>query len=567
MSAVVKNKKFKATPVENKENDVPVANNSQRIMSSTIVKSSSASFRNAPVAKVVPTTTTVLMPSDGDYSSHPRYLQVMSMKVAELKKELKTLKLDGPGLKKDLQKRLLAATCPNKNDDNNGKQQHNNDSVEEDEQPRSLPVKSPFAIAVDEDDEMEVDEKMVEVAAQKKKDEDRMSFVDTDPVDIKKKETKVQLKPPAPEKAAPTQPKPVVAKVVQSKPPPAKPVPPPPRSESVVKSTAALFSPKPIASKFQQPRPQEKPKPILSPMQVLKKSITKTALNISSSARKLMSVEAAAPADDDKSTIAQVGSTDAKETEGTGLSSAVKISNNGGMETSMTHAFSSSVKEKQKALAEARKQRLAEMRGKSKPVALTKSVKEIALASNTKIANQSDEKRNLLTAKIREKHAAALKGGNSSSAIKGGNSSKSKASPFTVPTKKPLVSAKSVEKELRSPMSTYEISDREEESDSDESDCSDAAPRKNIPKWAQKENLITALKSQYDDTNLRVDPDALFPEVETCDLEAIFEGDKKKNRYKKRTSSGNWTKDRVTAAEKLVYKRTMGFQTSKSSSS
>ena len=89
MSEVVKSKKFKATPVENKENDVPATNNSQRNMSSTIVKSSASSFRSVPAAMKVVPTTTVLMPSDGDYSSHPRYLQIMSMKVAELKKELK----------------------------------------------------------------------------------------------------------------------------------------------------------------------------------------------------------------------------------------------------------------------------------------------------------------------------------------------------------------------------------------------------------------------------------------------------------------------------------------------
>ena len=55
----------------------------------------------------------------------------------------------------------------------------------------------------------------------------------------------------------------------------------------------------------------------------------------------------------------------------------------------------------------------------------------------------------------------------------------------------------------------------------------------------------------------RIDPDELFPQVSTCDLEAIF--DQKKKRYAHRTSSGNWTKDSVSAAEKLVYKRTLGF--------
>jgi hypothetical protein len=74
-----------------------------------------------------------------------------------------------------------------------------------------------------------------------------------------------------------------------------------------------------------------------------------------------------------------------------------------------------------------------------------------------------------------------------------------------------------------------------------------------------KANLLPALEQQYNGcvNGQRVDPDDLFPEVQTCDLEAIFE--KQKSRYTRRTSSGNWTNDKVTVAEKLVYKRTMGF--------
>mmetsp|Transcript_1209 Transcript_1209/g.1768 ORF Transcript_1209/g.1768 Transcript_1209/m.1768 type:complete len:776 (+) Transcript_1209:217-2544(+) len=109
-----------------------------------------------------------------------------------------------------------------------------------------------------------------------------------------------------------------------------------------------------------------------------------------------------------------------------------------------------------------------------------------------------------------------------------------------------------------SPMDTYEISDRED-SESDESDYSDDdKPKKRIPKWAQRVHLITALEKQFAVGNQRIDPDNIFPEVQTCNLEEIF--DQKKSRYKKRTSSGNWTQDKVTAKEKLVYKREMGFQ-------
>lgn len=113
---------------------------------------------------------------------------------------------------------------------------------------------------------------------------------------------------------------------------------------------------------------------------------------------------------------------------------------------------------------------------------------------------------------------------------------------------------------VASPMDTYEISDRED-SDSDASDSDDEKKKKKIPLWAKKENLLPALEQQYLGKDLdgkRVDPDDIFPEVESCNLEAIF-GSKKNSRYRSRTSSGNWSQDQVTAAEKLVYKRTMGF--------
>ena len=78
-----------------------------------------------------------------------------------------------------------------------------------------------------------------------------------------------------------------------------------------------------------------------------------------------------------------------------------------------------------------------------------------------------------------------------------------------------------------------------------------------IPEWAQKVNLHRALERQFADGPDRQDPDKIFGEVITCNLEEIF--DKKKSRYQRRTSSGDWTKDHVTLAEKLTYKRVMGY--------
>jgi Inner centromere protein, ARK binding region len=116
----------------------------------------------------------------------------------------------------------------------------------------------------------------------------------------------------------------------------------------------------------------------------------------------------------------------------------------------------------------------------------------------------------------------------------------------------------SVKKKPKSPprpSQTYEISDRED-SDSDDSEDEDGKRKKELPKWVAKENLRPALHAQYIGKTL--DPDEIFGEVHTCDLEAIF-GNQMKSKYRNRTSSGNWSQDRVTAAEKLVYKRAMGF--------
>ncbi len=84
------------------------------------------------------------------------------------------------------------------------------------------------------------------------------------------------------------------------------------------------------------------------------------------------------------------------------------------------------------------------------------------------------------------------------------------------------------------------------------------SPFHQVPEWALKGNLNRALEQQFADGPNRLDPDKIFGEVLTCNLEDIF--DKKKSRYKKRTSSGNWSKDHVTLIEKISYKRTMGYE-------
>jgi len=251
---------------------------------------------------------------------------------------------------------------------------------------------------------------------------------------------------------------------------------------------------------------------------------------------------------------------------------------------------------KLKALQSARKARLAEMREKaskgSKVVTLANNSGKKAtiqkkmngaMAKNETTMTKSENRKKAVAAEMRQKAAAiarqkvdSLKLTNvgqsqinlnegSSHSLKLTNGGQCQINPNQGSSHSHLqqnaYSTFKQNQEAMSPMDTYEMSDRGE-SDSDteeESDFEEQSSKKKIPKWAQKVNLIPALEKQFlGGQQHKVDPDEIFPEVSTCDLEAIF--DKKKKRYLKRSSTGNWTKDSVTVSEKLVYKRKMGFK-------
>jgi len=118
--------------------------------------------------------------------------------------------------------------------------------------------------------------------------------------------------------------------------------------------------------------------------------------------------------------------------------------------------------------------------------------------------------------------------------------------------------AKSVQ--MMSPLSTYAISDKDDDSDDDSMMSDESKIKKKIPRWAQRENLNPTLDNQFAVGG--PDPDRIFGEVETCDLAAIFGTNDKKMRYRHRTSSGNWLRDRATSAEKQKYRREMQYATS-----
>ena len=140
----------------------------------------------------------------------------------------------------------------------------------------------------------------------------------------------------------------------------------------------------------------------------------------------------------------------------------------------------------------------------------------------------------------------------SSSSLNAGSSASSERSLKKDATPPP---AKQLRSPILSPLDTYEMSDHDGSSDSDEEEERARREGKRIPGWARGSQLKQALSRQY--TENSVDPEALFGEVDTCNLEAIF--GRQKTKYQRRTSSGNWTKDKATAAEKLAFKRQMGY--------
>lgn len=231
-------------------------------------------------------------------------------------------------------------------------------------------------------------------------------------------------------------------------------------------------------------------------------------------------------------------------------------------------------------MAAARKARLEEMRGKSKlakaKTFATSSFNQ-SLAATTKSSHTNTNYGKGITsqtelikssvpaqrthAQIKEDMRKKAEAQKKASTISSSLPKSAKKIPGSI-RKTPQTKGQSQARKVLSPMDTYEISDKED-SDSDmESESEDDKPKKRVPNWARSVNLGPALHKQYTAPD-RLDPDVLFHEITTCNLDEIFQ---KKARYKKRTSTGNWTKDKLTVAEKLVYKRDMGYPVDKRTS-
>jgi hypothetical protein len=100
-------------------------------------------------------------------------------------------------------------------------------------------------------------------------------------------------------------------------------------------------------------------------------------------------------------------------------------------------------------------------------------------------------------------------------------------------------------------MSDREGSSQEEGEEEEEGERS----KKPIPEWARGPALEAAIHGQYADAGR--DPEAIFGSVAHCELEDIFRA--KKKRYVKRTSSGLWAGDALTAGELSRYRTDMGY--------
>ncbi|OAE32047.1 hypothetical protein AXG93_2278s1260 [Marchantia polymorpha subsp. ruderalis] len=103
---------------------------------------------------------------------------------------------------------------------------------------------------------------------------------------------------------------------------------------------------------------------------------------------------------------------------------------------------------------------------------------------------------------------------------------------------------------------SYEISPYRNSSDDDEDEERLPRPKKFIPAWASKENLMPQLLRQ-----LTQDPDEIFAGTKTCSLKEVFgtNGSKKVLDFGRRSGSGDWVKDRVSWKEELQYKIDMGY--------
>jgi len=193
------------------------------------------------------------------------------------------------------------------------------------------------------------------------------------------------------------------------------------------------------------------------------------------------------------------------------------------------------------------------------------------VSSTTAASSSEEEKRQLRAAKIREKVAAEAKRRDAETESKNVMDAKIAKSTALLHLHTAQENAKKHKLQMKISQSlpkqqkeapsspepyNYEISDKEDsESESEENSYDERKPKKKYASWTKKEYLLPALDKQFGQD--RIDPEIIFTDIETCNLDAIFHN--KKSKYHRRNSSANWESDGLKPYEKMIYKRQMGF--------
>ncbi|KAG6610844.1 SAP domain [Phytophthora cinnamomi] len=236
-------------------------------------------------------------------------------------------------------------------------------------------------------------------------------------------------------------------------------------------------------------------------------------------------------------------------------------------------------KKREAELARKRQQKLKEMRaGLEKKRAMLAAEKKAGHGANSTVASKTSS----TVSSQQKSRGLASASGSSQPTTKPASRplqkpvSKSVSKPVPKPVKPAPVSKPAPQPAMMSPppvklyapkshspeIVNYEMSDNAESSDGESSDSdSERHGKKKVPRWAQKDHLNKTLSAQFGRNAIDPSP-AIFQDfVDTCNLEAIFETTdvRKKKRFARRTSSGNWLADRPTARDRALYQRDMGY--------
>lgn len=498
-------------------------------------------------------------------------IDVASLKVSELRLHLKERGLDQFGLKKDLQKRLQDSIDEENAVDESSHQQnspHDRDSVrdiemtetqndlvnlEENIQMKSTDIMTDVKV---EHNTKALDEKKFVIKAESLPDVDDGSDESSTESDAEEMESDDVKKNDA-----------VVGSSISLTDTASYGL-----GHFIMKAASKIFSPgtKPQQAKLHSPKldltATEQTIDASPPRAKVTKSPSSNSTN--SPSRKRMSMVCDMSLEEIKSvkkteeilnTDDQIKSIRTSSNESTSSIPSIQIKVAGG-----TNSISKSNAEKMEAIREARAARLQQIRNKVNQIPVASAIKSATTTSSilqSKLkssgANPEEERKRAIAEKMRQKALTVQTSNKIASSVL--------MNPVVVST--PLdnkkdqdsIKTKTEAKKVLSPMDTYQMSDREEsESESSENENEEPANRKPIASWAQRQNLLPALQAQFIDGPNKIDPDKIFHDIFTCDLEEIF--GKKKSKYQDRRSTGNWTRDKVTLQERDAYSRQMGFK-------